>query len=864
MKNQYDPAKIEARWQRIWNERKTFDADLSRGSKYYVLEMFPYPSGHIHMGHVRNYSIGDVMARYRWARGHQVIHPMGWDAFGLPAENAAIDRGVHPWDWTYDNIDHMRSQLSRMGFAYEWHRELATCHPGYYRWEQLLFQKMVQMDLAYRKTQLVNFCPECNTVLANEQVIDGRCERCSSLIDIRELPGWYFRITRYAQELLDGLDRLEGRWDKRVIAAQRKWIGRSEGVEIDFPLSEAVDGTDVIKVFTTRPDTLYGVTFMSLAAEHPLALSLARGTDREGQVASFVRRVRAEDARNRIAEDFPKEGVRTGRACKNPLTGEEVPIFIANFVLMEYGTGAVMAVPAHDQRDFEFARRFDLPVRVVINPPSESLDPATMEAAYVDDGVQVNSDRFDGLDNRKGMEAISDHLEQKGLGRRVVRYRLRDWSVSRQRYWGCPIPVLYCDGCGVVLEKEENLPVVLPRDVAITGKGGSPLASHPAFASAECPRCGGPARRETDTFDTFVESSWYQHRFLCARHDEDILDREAMKAMPVDQYIGGIEHATGHLMYTRFFHRVLRDLGYVEGDEPADRLLCQGMVCMPAYSYRLPDGRARWVNPDDVDENLIHVPTGEKVIVGRSEKMSKSKLNVVSPERIIGAHGADTLRLFVLSDTPPEADFHWSDEGVEGARRFLTKVWSVIGDLAERVVGVAPYRGDGSELSRAARELRQLLHASLQRITADIEQRLSFNTALARLRELTGGLQQASRDEGVPASVLSEAARVLLQVLALYAPHVAHELWESIGGEGIVAEQPWPEFDEAIASPSKITVVVQVNGKLRGKLAVAPDAAEEAIRAAALEDEHVRTHIEGKAVKRVIYVPGRLVNIVVG
>jgi leucyl-tRNA synthetase len=869
MKERYEAAEIEARWQRTWNERGSFHADLDKGPKYYVLEMFPYPSGKIHMGHVRNYAIGDVVARFKRAQGFQVIHPMGWDAFGLPAENAAIDHGIHPLKWTYDNIDHMRGELKRLGYSYEWDRELATCHPSYYRWEQLLFIKMLERDLAYRRTQLVNWCPDCATVLANEQVRDGKCDRCSTPIEMRELPGWYLRITRYAQELLDGLDVLEGKWDGRVVTSQREWIGRSEGVEVDFPLTHTVDGVETLRIFTTRPDTLYGVTFMSLAPEHPLALSLARGTEREDEVRAFVQRVRAEDKTRRTAEDYPKEGVFTGRTCRNPVNGDEVPIYVANFVLVEYGTGAIMAVPAHDQRDFELARQYGIPIKVVIDPSADvALDPATMEAAYVDDGVQVNSGSFDGMPNREAMDAIADMLESQSTGRRAVSYKLRDWSVARQRYWGCPIPVMTCDTCGIVPVNPEDLPVLLPEDVEITGKGGSPLAAHPTFPHAACPKCGAAARRETDTFDTFVESSWYMHRFLCSRCEDDILDRASLDAgMPVDQYIGGIEHATGHLNYTRFFHRVLRDLGYVKGDEPAARLLCQGMVCKETFSLDLGDGRIKWVPPEDVktvDDTLVHTATGQEIVVGRSEKMSKSKLNVVAPAGIVDQFGADTVRFFMLSDSPPEADLHWSDQGVEGAHRYLLRLWHLVQSLADRVRGVAPYHGDGTDLGDAARSLRRVTHASLDRVTRDIEERFSFNTALARIREMTEGLRQAAErpEAEVPAAVLSETVRVLLIALAPFAPHITEELWERIGGEGILAESRWPAHDPAAVATETVTVVVQVNGKLRAKLEVAPTTPDADVEAAAMAHDLVVPHVRGKEIKKLIYLKGRLVNIV--
>ena len=869
MKERYDAAEIEDHWRKVWKERGSFVANTEKGPKYYVLEMFPYPSGRIHMGHVRNYAIGDVVARFKRAQGYQVIHPMGWDAFGLPAENAAIERGIHPLKWTFDNIDHMRGELKALGYSYEWERELATCHPGYYRWEQLLFIKMLEKGLVARKTQLINWCSDCNTGIANEQVREGRCERCSTPIEMRELPGWYFRITKYAQELLDGLDALEDKWDGRVVTSQREWIGRSEGVEVEFPLANPIDGVEALKIFTTRPDTLYGVTFMSLAPEHPLALGLAQGTDCEKDVAAFVQRVRAEDKTKRTAEDYPKEGVFTGRTCINPVNGDEVPIYVANFVLMEYGTGAIMAVPAHDQRDFEFAKEYDIPIKVVIHPSEEeSLDVAAMEAAYVDDGVQVSSGRFDGMPNREAMGAISDMLEEQGTGRRAVSFRLRDWSVSRQRYWGCPIPVIYCDDCGVVPEKPENLPVLLPEDVEISGKGGSPLAKHPTFPQANCPKCGGAARRETDTFDTFVESSWYMHRYLCARYDEDILDRAAIDAgAPVDQYIGGIEHATGHLMYTRFFHRVLRDLGYVKGDEPADKLLCQGMVCKETFSLDVGEGKTKWVSPEDVkivEDKLVHGQTGEEIVVGRSEKMSKSKLNVIAPAGIIEQYGADTVRFFALSDSPPEADLHWSDKGVEGANRFILRLWHLTHEVADRVRGVEPYSGNGEGLSDAARTLRRLTHSSLERITHDLDGRFSFNTALARIRELTEGLRKAAgkSEQEIPDAVLAETVQVLLKVTAPFAPHMAEELWQRIDGGEILVESGWPEFDEAATAAETVTVVVQINGKLRARLDVVPGTPGDDTKARALAHESVTPHLEGKDIKKVIFIKGKLINIV--
>jgi leucyl-tRNA synthetase len=867
MDKHYDPQQIEPRWQRTWAERGTFEArEGAPGEKFYVLEMFPYPSGRLHMGHVRNYSIGDVVARYRRQRGCNVFHPIGWDAFGLPAENAAIERGVHPAQWTYDNIATMRAQLKSLGIAYDWKREIATCHPEYYRWEQLVFTRALERGLAYRKQALVNWSERMRTVLANEQVIDGRDYRYGEPVVQKELTQWFFRTTAYAEELLAGLDELAGHWPERVLLEQRARIGKSHGARVDFRLESPVDGEELLPVFTTRPDTLWGVTFLSLAAEHPLALKLARGTEREAEVSAFVQRVLAEDKRKRGSEDYEKAGVFTGRCCVNPVNGERVPIHVANFVLMDYGTGAVMAVPAHDQRDFEFARKYDLPIRVVIEPPDGTrLDPATMTGAYVDDGVQVRSGPFDGLGNREAIDRIIDYLAQRGLGDRTVNYRLRDWCVSRQRYWGAPIPVVYCDSCEVVPVPEDQLPVRLPENVIFEAEGGSPLARCEEFVGTTCPRCGGPARRETDTFDTFVESSWYFLRYTSPRHPAAPLDGAAVaRWLPVDQYIGGIEHAVGHLVYARFYHRLMQDLGFFPAGvprEPFTRLLTQGMVCKETLFTTDDKGQPVWHAADEVRDG-VSLRDGRKVATGRVEKMSKSKRNGVDPQEIIARYGADSARLFTLFASPPENDLVWKDEGVEGVHRFLTRIWNMIFARLEDLR--RPPAGETAP-SAEATELRRLTHRTIAAVTDDIEQRFHFNTAIARCMELVNAVSKF-QPAGDPAALLAqrEAFDALLRMLAPFAPHVTEELWREIGGAGLVSEAPWPEAVPELARQELVTIAVQVLGKLRATVEAPADAAREELERLALAHENVRRHLEGKAVKKIVVVPGKLVNIVAG
>jgi leucyl-tRNA synthetase len=867
MHEKYEPREIESKWQKVWEERGVFRArEDAPGEKYYVLEMFPYPSGRLHMGHVRNYSIGDVMARYRKKRGFNVIHPIGWDAFGLPAENAAIERGVHPAGWTYDNIAAMREQLKTLGIAYDWEREIATCRPEYYKWEQLVFTRAFERGLVYRKKALVNWSEKMQTVLANEQVIDGRDYRYGLPVLQKELTQWFFKTTAYAEELLAGLDELEGKWPERVLLEQRARIGKSHGARVDFRLEAPVDGEELLPVFTTRPDTLWGVTFLSLAAEHPLALKLSQGTPREAEVNAFVQKVLAEDKRKRGSEDAEKEGVFTGRYCVNPVNGDRVPIHIANFVLMDYGTGAVMAVPAHDQRDFEFARKYGLPLKVVIAPQDGSrLDPKEMTAAYVDDGVQVASAGFDGLPNRVAIEKIADFLAEKGVGGKTISYRLRDWCISRQRYWGAPIPIIYCDRCDVVPAPEEQLPVRLPENVVFQAEGGSPLARCPEFVQTTCPKCGGPARRETDTFDTFVESSWYFLRYLAPRCDTAPLDPEPVAFwMPIDQYIGGIEHAVGHLVYARYYHRLMQDLGFFPktvAKEPFARLLTQGMVCKETLFTLDDKGQPVWHAPADVEGGRSKLNGGE-VQVGRVEKMSKSKHNGVDPNAIIAEYGADSARLFTLFAAPPENDLVWKDEGVEGVHRFLVRLWNMAHQRLASLSAAKPYAGDGADLDADAIELRRQTHKTIKAVTEDVDTRYRFNTAIARCMELVNAVSKFRAATAPAASVERDALTALTGMLSPFAPHVAEELWQTLGCAGLAAEATWPSFDPAIAADDTITIAVQVMGKLRATLEVERGIDSKALEQLALANENVKKHIAGKAIRKVVVVPGKLVNVV--
>ena len=829
--DRYSPQDIEQKWQERWQQQDAFACDHhSDKPKYYVLEMFPYPSGNIHMGHVRNYSIGDVVARCKRMQGFNVLHPMGWDAFGLPAENAAIKHNTHPAKWTYANIDNMRAQLRRLGYSYDWSREVATCRPEYYRWEQSFFLRLLEKGLVYRKKAPQNWCPSCHTVLANEQVIDGLCWRCDSHVEQKDLTQWFLRITAYGDELLQDLQKLEGGWPDRVLSMQRNWIGKSTGAVVRFGLPAPLDGVDHLEVFTTRPDTVFGVTFLTLAPEHPLVEKLIEGYEKADEVRAFVTRIRNMDRLERQSDNLEKEGIFTGAYVIHPFTGRQVPVWLGNFVLADYGTGAVMGVPAHDQRDFEFARKYGLPVKVVISPEGEVLDPATMEAAFTTEGVMVNSGDFDGMPNTDGKKAVAERLEKEGKGKATTQFRLRDWNISRQRYWGAPIPVIYCDKCGVVPEKEENLPVLLPLDAHVREDGRSPLPETDSFVRCTCPVCGGEARRETDTLDTFVESSWYFARYTGARNTESAFDMDALKYwLPVDQYIGGVEHAILHLLYARFFTKVLRDLGfYPEGlDEPFTNLLCQGMV---------------------KDEN--------------GDTMSKSKGNVVPPSSVIEPYGADTMRLAILFIAPPEKDFDWDPKAVEGANRFIKRAWRIVWQLVQS--GDANVAFDKSVLDETAMKLYRERHRTIAKCTEDFD-RGQFNTAISAVMELVNAAsaylnatEGAERDKALCYGV----AKDIVSVLAPICPFWADELWhEALGCEGNAYTAAWPEFDLAESIEDTVQIVVQVLGKVRGRIDVPRDASNEEMQAAA--EAAVAKWTEGKTVVKAICVPGKLVNLVV-
>jgi len=821
----YPFADIEAKWQRVWEDSKQFKVteDPSR-PKYYCLEMFPYPSGRIHMGHVRVYAIGDLLARYKWMRGFNVLHPMGWDAFGLPAENAAIDNGVHPAVWTYENIANMRTQLRRMGISYDWDRELATCDPSYYRWEQQVFIRMFERGLAYKRRSTVNWCPSCQTVLANEQVEAGRCWRCDSEVVAKEIEGWFFKITDYAEELLAWCERLPG-WPERVMTMQRNWIGRSEGAEFDLPVVGRADLA--IRIFTTRPDTSFGMTYAVLAPEHPLVERLTAEEDERARVEAFRRDVAAESEIERLAADRPKRGLRLSARAVNPFNRQEIPLFLADYVLMGYGTGAIMAVPGEDQRDWDFAKQHGLPIVPTVKRPDAWED----TQAYTGDGVKINSGFLDGLEVAAAKRKAIDWLVANRLGEAKVNYRLRDWGISRQRYWGAPIPILYCERCGMVPEREDRLPVVLPQDVQISGKGGSPLADVASFVNAECPRCGGRARRDTDTMDTFVESSWYFLRYCSPGYTAGMFEPAAAAYwMPVDQYIGGIEHAVLHLLYARFYTKVLRDLDMTTVDEPFSALLSQGMV--------IKDGA----------------------------KMSKSKGNVVDPDDLIRRYGADTARLFSLFAAPPEKDLDWNDHGVEGASRFLNRVWRFV--QAHLPTLIAAPGLDPAALSPAGRAFRRTIHETIHRVTEDIERDFHFNTAISAVMELVNALTEFERTSMDTASgperaaLMREAVETLLLLLGPVCPHIAEELWSALGSPASVFQQHWPVADDAARQRDEVEIVVQVDGKVRARLTVDVSAAEREVQDRALTDSKVRPWLDGRTVAKVVVVPGRLVNVV--
>ena len=816
METRYEPESVERDARQHWDDNRSFEVtEDSEKEKFYCLTMFPYPSGQLHMGHVRVFTINDVIARYQRMQGKHVLQPMGWDAFGMPAENAAIKRGVPPAQWTYKNIDYMRGQLKRLGYAYDWSREVTTCQPSYYRWEQWLFTKLFEKGLVYRKNSIVNWDPVDQTVLANEQVIDGRGWRSDALVERREIPQWFMKITSYADELLEYLDKLDG-WPDSVKTMQRNWIGRSEGLEISFD----VPGEDEpITVFTTRPDTLMGVTYMAVAAEHPLARKAAATNS---EIAAFIEECKKTDAQEATLETMEKKGMALGRSAIHPTTGEEVPLWVANFVLMSYGTGAVMAVPGHDQRDYEFATKYGLPITQVI-APADGSDADIHEQAYLDHGVLINSGEYDGMTFEESFNAIADRIEKEKRGARRVNYRLRDWGVSRQRYWGTPIPIIYCDDCDAVPVPEASLPVVLPEDVEFTGVG-SPLKEMPEFYEANCPECGKPGRRETDTFDTFVESSWYFARYACPDNDSAMLDEREGYWLPVDQYTGGIEHAILHLLYARFFQKVMRDFGLSAADEPFTRLLTQGMV--------LKDGA----------------------------KMSKAKGNTVDPQRLIEKYGADTVRLFMMFAAPPEQALEWSDDGVQGAFRFLKRFWTAVQEFSAGGPAVVL---DRPALNDNQKRLRRKTHQTIKKISDDVGRRYTFNTAIAASMELLNAINRFDDVSAQGRAVVAEAMDAVVLLLSPIVPHICHELWRVLGHERALVDERWPEVDDTALSQDNIELVVQVNGKLRARISVAFDADKETVAKKALANENVQRFVADKTIRKTVVVAGRLVNIVV-
>ena len=905
---------IENKWQRIWKEKGVFKSKPEEGKeKYYVLEMFPYPSGRIHMGHVRNYSIGDVIARFKKMFGYNVIHPMGWDSFGLPAENAAIKSGVHPREWTLSNIDYMKKELKKLGFSYDWDREVTTCLPDYYRWNQWIFLKMLEKGIAYRAKASVNWCPSCLTVLANEQVDEeGRCWRCGSLVEQKEIDSWFLKITDYAEELLKDLELLKGHWPDPVITMQKNWIGKSIGAKVKFE----TESGKTIEVFTTRPDTLFGVTYIVLAPEHPLTLELSKGTEQEEAVKTFIEKMKKTEKRKRTTGDLEKEGVFIGVYAIHPLTGEKIPVYTANFVLMDYGTGAVMSVPAHDQRDFEFAKKYGLPIKVVITPESEELKAEELQEAYTEPGVLVNSGKFSGMKSEEAKIAITEELEKLGKGEKAVQYRLRDWNISRQRYWGTPIPVIHCPECGIVPVPEDELPVKLPENAPLTGEGRSPLERVPEFINVKCPKCGRDAKRDPDTMDTFVDSSWYFLRY-CSPEEKKLPfnPEDASYWMVVDQYIGGIEHAVLHLLYSRFFTKVLRDLGlfkaeenhrqykFFKAGEPFQNLLTQGMVCkrwvsvknllkafnldetspvsalikaltgkdvensetvgslMRKHHITIGDNAVLLLGVDEIRkfiDNLDELLSELEKKYGEVSKMSKSKLNVVDPDEMIEKYGADATRLYVLFAAPPESEFEWKTEGIEGAYRFLRRVFQFVAEnreLFDQEIEGKPSKG--------GKELRRKVHQTLKKVTDELQERFKFNTAIAAIMELFNEISKFKAETDGDKNVLKEAIEKLIVMLSPFTPHVAEEMWEITGHTTLLAEEKWPEVDESALKVEEVEIPVQVNGKVRGKITIPADADEETVRELALSNGKIKKYTEGKNIIKFIYVKGRLVNIVV-
>jgi leucyl-tRNA synthetase len=824
MEKHYAFDEIEGKWQDYWEKHHFHKVEASKEGvkKFYCLEMFPYPSGRLHMGHVRNYSIGDVLARYKKMNGWNVLHPMGWDAFGLPAENAAIKNKIPAKKWTWDNIEYMRNELKRLGLSYDWSREVATCHPDYYRFTQWIFLQFYKKGLAYKKVASVNWCPSCQTVLANEQVVGGACERCDTKVEVTELNQWFFKITEYADRLLENLDKLEG-WPMHVKIMQRNWIGKSYGAIINFP----IDGLNKdLTVYTTRPDTVYGVSYMVIAPEHPMVKELIAGSGNKAEIERFIEKVKMQDEITRTTEDRDKEGIFTGSYCLNPMNGQKIPIYIGDYVLMGYGTGAIMAVPAHDERDFAFAKKYNLPIIPVIQVEGQPLQ-EPMKEAFIEEGVMINSGPYNSISSVEGKQRIIEDMQSKGIGYPKVQYRLRDWLISRQRYWGVPIPMVICDHCGLVSVPEEDLPVVLPEKVEFEPTGISPLLKNESFVHTTCPKCKRPAKRETDTMDTFVDSSWYFLRYCDPDNQTIPFGKEkADYWMPVDQYIGGVEHAILHLMYARFVNMVLHDLGLVSEEEPFTNLLTQGMV--------LKDGA----------------------------KMSKSKGNIVDPDYIVHKYGADTARLFILFASPPERDLEWSDAGVEGAYRFLNRVYRLVDEWAQRLHGIQP-ASIGYNAAGIHKNMRFQVHRALAKVSDDLAVRFQFNTAISSIMELVNALYEYKESADVDLKVMKEAIEHLLLMLAPFTPHITEELWHSLGHTDSIHVQTWPCVDKEAIVVDEITVVVQINGKLRDKMVVPREATEDEIRQKVLELAKVQEAISGKNVKKIIVVPGKLVNVVV-
>jgi len=866
MHEHYQPREIEAAAQAFWDARKSFEVSEEPGKPtYYCLSMFPYPSGKLHMGHVRNYTIGDVIARYQRMLGKNVLQPMGWDAFGMPAENAAMKNNVAPAKWTYENIAYMKTQLKSLGLAIDWSREVTTCKPDYYRWEQWLFTRLFEKGVIYRKNGTVNWDPVDQTVLANEQVIDGRGWRSGAVIEKREIPMYYFKITAYAEELLQGLDDLPG-WPEQVKTMQRNWIGKSKGMEVRFPYHQPSIGEDgVLKVFTTRPDTLMGATYVAVAAEHPLATLAAQG---DADLQAFIAECKAGSVAEADMATQEKKGRATSLFVEHPLTGEKLPVWVANYVLMHYGDGAVMAVPAHDERDFEFASKYNLPIKAVVRTSAGDETPAPWQAAYGEHGQLINSGEFDGLDFEGAFDAMEVALLKKNLGQSRVQYRLRDWGISRQRYWGCPIPIIHCDGCGDVPVPEDQLPVVLPEDVVPDG-AGSPLARLPEFYECACPRCGQAARRETDTMDTFVESSWYFARYASPHYEGGMVDPAAANHwLPVDQYIGGIEHAILHLLYARFFHKLMRDEGLVTSSEPFTNLLTQGMVIAETYYRTEANGGKTWFNPADVDlerdakAKVIRATLrsdGQPVEIGGTEKMSKSKNNGVDPQSMIDQFGADTCRLFMMFASPPDMSAEWSDAGVEGANRFLRRVWRLA--QAHVAQGIpSPLQVTG--LNDGQKVVRRAIHLAIRQAGQDVGQHHKFNTAIAQVMTLMNVLEKAPQVDEQDRALLHEGLEAATLLLAPITPHLSHELWQRLGHGEPVIDAAWPKHDESALVQDTLTLVIQVNGKLRGQIDMPAGASREDVEAAALSNENVLRFTEGQTIRKVIVVPGKLVNIV--